>query len=338
MLMPINRSSFVALLASVSIARADEERTASTGRPSRSVDVVRTVVFSAGPNGGNPCPVVLSAGLTDAEMQAVARHYGQDTVFLLSPTALNADIQLRYFVPEHEMGISGHATVAAVTVALQTRFVLKSEIRIQTISGIFTAVSREGPEKLLVTLEQSPPSFAQIASAAQVAKALRIAATDVALHVGPIQSVSTSRPKLIVPLSDVDALRKVNPDFEALWNLCDQEAVSGLYPFAIPPGNARSRPRARQFPLRAGFPEDAATGVAAAALAAYLTRYDLRYAAGTHEFQISQGYEMGAPSKIAAITECSKDRITRVAIRGSAEIVSREMLDLHKLNPDQGEE
>jgi PhzF family phenazine biosynthesis protein len=129
----------------------------------------------------------------------------------------------------------------------------------------------------------------------------------------------------------VDALRKLNPDFEALWSLCDQEAVSGLYPFAFSVGNDRSRPSARQFPLRAGFPEDAATGVAAAALAAYLTRYNLHYAAGRHQFQIAQGYEMGAPSRIAVITECSSKEITRVAIRGSAEIVSRETLDLNRL-------
>jgi len=330
--MLIDRRIFIALLASMPMTRADRGRTDSpTSSPSRPVDVVRTVVFAAARNGGNPCPVVLRAGLTDAEMQAVARHYGEDTVFLLPPTAPNADLQLRYFVPEHEMGISGHATVAAITVALQTAAVQKSRIGIQTITGIFTVVSYEGPEGLSITLEQSPPSFTHKATAGQAAKALGIAPNDVALHIGPIQSVSTSRPKLIVPLTGVDALRKVNPDFEALWSLCDQKAVTGLYPFAFPAGNDRSRPSARQFPLRAGFPEDAATGVAAAALAAYLTRYDLHDAAGTHGFQVAQGYEMGAPSRIAAITESSNKEITRVAIRGSAEIVSRETLDLDRL-------
>jgi len=328
----IDRRTFVALFASIPIAwayqgRADS-RSSGAGGP---VDVVRTVVFAAAPNGGNPCPVVLSTGLTDGEMQAVARHYGLDTVFLLPVTVSDADIQLRYFVPEHEMGISGHATVAAVTVAIQTGAVHKSRIRVQTITGVFTVESRKSSTGISVTLEQSPPSFARTAIADQAAKALGIAPEDMALQIGPIQSVSTSRPKLIVPLRSTDALKRVRPDFEALWKLCDQEAVTGLYPFAFPATNDRSRPSARQFPLRAGFPEDAATGVAAAALAAYLTRYDLHFAAGVHEFQIAQGYEMGAPSEITVITECTKRAITRVAIRGSAEIVSRETLDLNRL-------
>jgi trans-2,3-dihydro-3-hydroxyanthranilate isomerase len=328
----IDRRTFVAILASIPISRVCEGRTDSpssgAGWP---VDVVRTVVFAAAPHGGNPCPVVLSTGLADAEMQVVARHYGLDTVFLLPVTVSNADIQLRYFVPDHEMGISGHATIAAVTVAILTGVVHNSRIKVQTITGIFTVDFREVSMRISVTLEQSRPSFARVAIADEAAKALGISSEDVALHIGPIQSVSTSRPKLIVPLRSTDDLKRVKPHFEALWKLCDREAVTGLYPFAFPATGDRSRPSARQFPLRAGFPEDAATGVAAAALAAYLTRYDLHFATGVHEFSIVQGYEMGAPSEIKAITECTKREITRIAIRGSAEIVSRETLDLNRL-------
>ncbi len=328
----VDRRTFVALFSSIPIARALERRADSrssgAGGP---VEVVRTVVFASAPNGGNPCSVVLSTGLTDAEMQAVARHYGLDTVFLLPVNVSNADIQLRYFVPEHEMGISGHATVAAVTVAILTGVVHNSRIRVQTITGIFTVEFFRVSMGISVTLEQSRPSFARKATADQTAKALGIAPEDVALHIGPIQSVSTSRPKLIVPLRSAYALRKVRPDFEALWKLCDQQGVTGLYPFAFPATNDWSRPSARQFPLRAGFLEDAATGVAAAALGAYLTRYDLHFATGVHEFQIAQGYEMGSPSTMTVITECTRREITRVAIRGSAEIVSRETLDLNRL-------
>ena len=139
--MLIGRRIFMMFLASIPITRADDGRTdALMSSPSRPVEVVRTVVFAAAPNGGNPCPVVHHAGLTDTEMQAVARYYGEDTVFLLPPTVSNADIQLRYFVPKHEMGISGHATVAAVTVALKSGVVQRTPVGIQTISGIFTGL------------------------------------------------------------------------------------------------------------------------------------------------------------------------------------------------------
>src|SRR5438105_442997 len=103
---------------------------------SRSPDigVVHTRVFGVGRNGGNPCPVVPSADrLTDIEMQVLARKFGLDTVFILKPGFPAADIRLRYFVPYHEMGISGHATVAAITVLLAREKLLRSEqVKIET--------------------------------------------------------------------------------------------------------------------------------------------------------------------------------------------------------------
>jgi hypothetical protein len=75
---------------------------------------------------------------------------------------------------------------------------------------------------------------------------------------------------------------------------------------------------------RAGFPEDAATGVAAAALGAYLTRCDLSCRPGIHEFLIAQGYAMGAPSVTEAIVDCADGQITRTAIRGMAHILRDE--------------
>lgn len=75
-------------------------------RESRSVEVVHTRVFAAGPNGGNPCPVVSSADHLDVRaMQALSKKFGLDTVFLLTPQSKDADIRLRYFVPQHEMGV-----------------------------------------------------------------------------------------------------------------------------------------------------------------------------------------------------------------------------------------
>ena len=62
--------------------------------------------------------------------------------------------------------------------------------------------------------------------------------------------------------------------------------------------------------MRSELPEDAATGVAAAALGAYLTQFDLSCRLGTHESRIAQGYAMGAPSVIEAIVDCADAQIT----------------------------
>jgi len=100
--------------------------------------------------------------------------------------------------------------------------------------------------------------------------------------------------------------------------------VTGLYPFTAQTDKIDADVEARQFPLRAGFPEDAATGIAAAALGGYLARYDLDLAPGRHHFRVAQGYAMGAPSSIHVIVENRNGAIARTAIQGSAQLISEE--------------
>lgn len=306
------------------IRRAQEMRSDPT-------EVVHTRVFAAGRNGGNPCPVVLSADrLTDSEMQGLARRFALDTVFILKPQSEAADIRLRYFVPDHEMGISWHATIAAITVALAKKIVRADHLKIETTSGLFEVAWLRNKGGYLVTLEQNQPVFGAKASPDLVAHALNITVNEIALDESPIQAVSVSRAKLIVPLRDSRTLNRLAPDFDALWHLCDDLQVSGLYPFTRHTNKENADAEARQFPLRAGFLEDAATGVAAAALGAYLATYDLNCRLGRHEFQIAQGYAMGAPSLIEAIAECAGDAVTRTAIRGVAHVVQSERITVQK--------
>jgi PhzF family phenazine biosynthesis protein len=290
------------------------------------VEVVHTSVFRAGANGGNACPIVPYADrLSDNEMQTLARRFGLDTVFILQPQSKTADLRLRYFFPDHEMGISGHATIAAVTVALFNRSTKKKRLWIETVSGLYEISWEEGADGIAVTLEQNQPWFGPTAAPQQVARVLAIP-SDLFVAGSPIQCVSVSRAKLLVPLNDWKVLDAMNPDFEALWHLCDELEVTGLYVFTRHTNKEGADVEARQFPLRAGFPEDAAKGVAAAALGAYLATYDHKSRTGHYHFRIAQGYAMGAPSLIEAIVECENGKVTRTAIRGTAHIVRRERI------------
>lgn len=294
------------------------------------VEVVHTRVFAVGPTGGNPCPIVLSADdLSDSQMQTLTKRFGLEAAFILRPTSTNADIRIRCFVPDHEMGVSGHPTIAAITVA-QLDNALKSEhIRVETITGIFGgSLIRRNNNVTVVTLEQNQPVFGAVVASDDVARALKINREQIAIDTGPVQSVSVSRAKLLVPLKDSLALDGLKPDYEALWKLCDELRVTGFYPFTRHTDKPEALAEARQFPLRAGFPEDAATGVAAAALAAYLAAYDSNYETGQHLFRIAQGYAMRSPSLIEAIAECRDGKITRTAIRGVAQITSREQISI----------
>lgn len=293
------------------------------------IEVVHTRVFAVGPNGGNPCPVIpLADHLTDAQMKALARKFGLDTAFILHPQSAVADIRLRYFVPDHEMGVSGHATVAAITIARLGNLLKSDQVRVETMSGIFEVESSQHEVGRVITLGQNKPVFGPSVAPDLIARSLRIEKSRIPLAIGPIQTVSVSRPKLLVPLENSKVLDALTPDYEALWEACENLHVTGFYPFTRQTDKANADAEARQFPLRAGFPEDAATGIAAAALGAYLATYDRQCQTGQHLFRIAQGYAMGAPSQIEAITECADRNVTRTAIRGIAQIVARERIHL----------
>ena len=324
----VSRGSFVSLISLAPVVgvvmRIAKGQTAKEQQESRLVEISHTRVFAAGPKGGNPCPVVLSADhLDDREMQGLSKKFGLDTVFILTPQSIDADIRLRYFVPQHEMGVSGHATVAAITVAMRDGRLKSGRIRVETLNGIFAVSCVETGKQLLVTLEQNRPTFGPAVPPSMVARALRISPENIVFRT-PVESVSVSRPKILVPLCDAKVLDSLDPDFDALWTLCDAFHVSGVYPFTRNTDKANADVEARQYPLRAGFPEDAATGVAAAALGAYLVKYDRNCRTGEHHLRIAQGYAMGAPSLIEALIDCQAGTITRTAIRGEAEITGRE--------------
>jgi trans-2,3-dihydro-3-hydroxyanthranilate isomerase len=70
-----------------------------------------------------------------------------------------------------------------------------------------------------------------------------------------------------------------------------------------------------------GAPEDSATGSAAGPLALHLVRHG-RIEFGD-EIEISQGEEIGRPSKLYARVEGTPERIDRVEVGGSAVTVAR---------------
>jgi PhzF family phenazine biosynthesis protein len=288
-------------------------------------------VFRHGPEGGNPCPVVTdAAGLRPAEMQAIAAHYGHESAFVTGVgfSGVRASgVWLRYFVPAHEMRMCVHATIAAVTALLGPGAIQGGETTVHTPSGEHR-VSWAGGDPLEVTVEQHPPSFGPPVLVADEAMDALGLPGESAAAAAPIRSVSVSRPKLIVPVEDAGAVRAAKPDFPALWELCRQLGTTGAYVFAPHPDGRLDHFVARQFPVGAGYPEDPATGVAAAALAAYLADGLLPTQPAWARITIDQGHAMGQPSRLHAAALTGPHGITRTSVTGHAIRTGRDDLDL----------
>jgi PhzF family phenazine biosynthesis protein len=289
--------------------------------------VVHTRVFADRPEGGNPCAVVLDGDdLTVEQAMSLAARFGAETMLVTKPRTADADFGLRSFVPRYEMEMCVHGTVAATTVLRKSGRLPKTPARIDTLLGPISVTWREDADKeLVVTAFQFPGTFSKLnPTPEEVSRALRIPSRMIRREFGPIVSVSTSRYKLIVPLESEEILNGLRPDFEMLWRLCDQYDTTGFYPFVEVRSGSPGNYAARQFPKRAGYDEDPATGTAACALGAYLATHH-HPGDGWHYFQIRQGYAMAKPSRLEVGAYVDDGRVTRTCVTGKATILNESL-------------
>jgi PhzF family phenazine biosynthesis protein len=255
-------------------------------------------VFAAGPQGGNPAPIVIdAAGMPDAEMQRVARAYRHESGFVLPPPAgSDCDFEFRFWVPNHEMSMCGHATVGAVWLLERLGKVPGDRLAIWTMSGRVDArIGRSPGRDATVEISQPAGIIEPLADAkAGILEVLGIRSDDLAPL--PIQNARTSRAKTLIPLRSVSVLDGLRPDFAKIERLCADIGSTGLYPYAVS-DQAAQIVDARQFPASSGYPEDAATGIAASALSFGLLSNRI-VEASERRITIRQGRAMQRPSEI----------------------------------------
>ena len=260
------------------------------------VELVR--VFTYEGRGGNPCAIVTDAdALTPADMQAVARRFGYEAGFVLAPDSDDHDLRFRFWVPAHEMEMCGHATLGALWLLARQGRLAGPAVRIATRSGPVTGFIGTGDDsEPAVEITQPVGKVMPLTpdQAAEVLAALGIGRAD--LLDLPLRNAATSRVKTLVPLKDAGRLQALTTAMPAVEAACRRIGSTGLYPYAALDTAARTF-EARQFPRSSGYPEDAATGIAAAALAFGLLTDGL-VAPDDRPIRIFQGRAMGSLSEI----------------------------------------
>jgi len=285
------------------------------------VDLVH--VFSYEGKGGNPCPVVCdAAGMSDSEMQAVARDAGHESGFVLPAEGAEFDYRFRYWVPNHEMEMCGHATIAALWLMRDRGRIGPGAFSIETLSGRVRAEVPAGAARIAITQPRGEVTEIHGDRADAIRDVLGIEPGE-CLDV-PIVNARTSRTKTMVGIASPKQLHALQPDFARVEAFCADIDSTGLYPYAVNAGEANLY-HARQFPRASGYPEDAATGIAATALAFGLWHCGLVGDARA-PLRIRQGEAMGRPSEITVSFEFdgADDTPARCWLSGTCDILEDE--------------
>lgn len=257
-------------------------------------------VFAARPFAGNAlCVVPDGTGLTDAQMQAIARETNlSETTFVLPPTQPGATYRNRIFTPGGELAFAGHPTLGTAAALVlsgrinDTALVQESKYGLTPLELIY-----DGDRLDRVIMVAPRPERAAQPNPATVARTLGLTAADVTAHGLQPEVVSAGVKHLVIPVTSPEALARIQVDTAALTALSREFGVIGAYPFALLPAGSEAYARARLFAPAYGISEDPATGSAAAPLGAYLSWHGL-LPADSDDFWYEQGIEMGRPSRL----------------------------------------
>jgi trans-2,3-dihydro-3-hydroxyanthranilate isomerase len=266
-------------------------------------------VFTDTPLQGNQLAVFTDARALDGEtMQALAREINYSESTFVLPAEDGGHAKIRIFTPVHEMRFAGHPT-------LGTAFVLAGplqlvEIRLETLAGIVPVrLERDQNRIIFGRMEQPLPTVRPYEAETELLSALGVERSEL-----PVELYDNGVPHVYVCLGSEDEVARLRPDLDRLSGLSD---VVGVNCFA----GSGSRWKTRMFAPSSGVAEDPATGSAAGPLALHLARHG-RIGFGD-EIEISQGAEVGRPSKLYARAEGTPEQVERVEVGGSAVTVAR---------------
>ncbi|MDI7277768.1 MAG: PhzF family phenazine biosynthesis protein [Anaerolineae bacterium] len=295
------------------------------GRAAAGLRVYLYDAFTDRPFGGNVAGVVLDgSGLSPETRQRIAAELNAPTTgFVVAHRATSPPILVvRYHTPRQEIDLCGHVTIALLTaLAAHGRCRVQPEgtaVRLHTLAGELVARLHPGDRgDITVEMEQRFPDFGPPAVQREAVEGIL---GGVALHPSlPLEIVSTGLRHLMVPFAAVEDLARLDPDLRALARLSRCLPVDTVCAFAVsalPGGQVRMR----DFCPGIGADEEPASGTTSGALACYLVKHRAVSPdqAGQVRVLVSQGVEMGRPSRIDVLLEVSDGAVRRVRVRGQA--------------------
>ena len=202
------------------------------------VDAFTTRLF-----GGNPAAVVpLKKWLSAELMQQLALENNlSETVFFVPSEVKGADYDIRWFTPEVEINLCGHATLASAYVIFNILKAKKKKIVFSSQSGLLTVIRKKN------TFEMDFPSWPP-EKVTEYPEALVASLGNPA-----VTGVYKSRDYL-VELANEDAVRSLEPDFTLMKKVGEKVIVTA-------PGKEVDFV-SRFFAPTAGVAEDPVTGSA----------------------------------------------------------------------------
>jgi len=277
-------------------------------------------VFAEEKYEGNQLAVVIcSKNFDEKKMQKIAREMNfSETIFITSLETYDVKI----FTPKMELPFAGHPLLGAAYI-INHEFI-KDNVKTLTINtslGPFGILFKYKGNKIkTIWMSQEEPSFYGFISHDTMAEILNLEEADFDKRF-TIQEISTGLPFIIVPLKNLDALKRAFVNLEKYYDLIVKKSAKSILIFCPETRDKNNDLSVRVFSHALGVPEDPATGSGNGCLAAYLSKNE--YFGKTNiDIKVEQGYELGRKSLIYLRCEKIEDKYN-ILIGGSVQLIVR---------------
>ncbi|UCG43239.1 MAG: PhzF family phenazine biosynthesis protein [candidate division WOR-3 bacterium] len=237
-----------------------------------------------------------AAGLTDTEMQALAREmHFSETTFILADRPGEKGWPVRIFTPGCEVPFAGHPTLGTAWVIWDRFLGRKSSlVRLDLKVGTVPVAVEDKGERLVMT--QVAPEFGDSATLSEAAGVLGLEPEDIDDRF-PCQEVSTGLWFLVVPVRSLAAIQGIKVDLSAYYSLIERMKAKAVLAFCTETVDPDNDLHVRAFCDYYDVPEDPATGSANGCLCAWLVKHRFL---GSSDVRVKteQGVEMKRPSQL----------------------------------------
>ncbi len=278
-------------------------------------------VFTSRPLEGNPLAVFPDGrGLSDQEMQAITREMNlSETTFILPrDEAIERErgVRVRIFTVQEELTFAGHPTLGtAFALRGNTRAAeIRLELNVGTIPVRFEGASGQ---PAFGEMTQVDPTFGLVHDRSKIAEVTGIPADDIDTAL-PIQTVSTGVPFTILPLRNLEAIRRLAINQARATEYLSASGGKFFFCVSRETVDPTARLHARMLFYNG---EDPATGSASGCAAAWMVEHNV--AQPDERVLIEQGVEMKRPSRIFVRASRHNGRVVNVRVGGNVVEVLR---------------
>ena len=273
--------------------------------------------------GGNPAGVVILPEGEDFPSDEIMTKTAAELRY--SETAFikrlnDKEFNIRYFTPAAEVELCGHATIGSFKALLAGGYIEDNQAYINhTLSGTLNIDVKNG----FVLMDMAAPvKIGEISEHEKLRELYDIMGLDYdaekAEGVSMIpQLISTGLPDIMMPVSSLEVLDRIEPDFPALSKLSERYEVVGVHAFTVNCDDATCH--VRNFAPLYDIDEEAATGTSNGTLTYY--GYLNGFVKSGDDCRFIQGEKMQRPSAILSHIEADGDNCS-IQVGGSAVILA----------------